>query len=175
MARRICLIVLVVVLLGCGAYTKPARHLPRDTGQKPEILGFYAAQVIRPGETWKVYLALRDLDCDMTYIVADLWQAGVGSQAISFTPVAKPGCPEVTGYLFLNTPPDQSLIQDYFELKLFVRDRRENRSRSIKLPLSFDWVAAHKTPKYWQAASVQQFGSIQADLISSERSSLGGN
>ena len=176
MARRTYLAFLVVVVLtGCTRYPEPAGPGPRVEGQPPEILDFYAAPAISPGATWKVYLEVRDLDCDMTYIVVDLWQAGVGSYPPSFSPMKEAGCPKISGYLSLYTPPDQALVRDQFEMKIFVRDRTGNRSKSISLPLRFHWKTSVELPKQWQPAANQGLGAIQIDLISSETYNRGGS
>ncbi|NIR13394.1 MAG: hypothetical protein GWN86_05375 [Desulfobacterales bacterium] len=120
--------------------------------------------MVRPGETWKVYLRARDVDCDMTYVITDLWQSGGGSYPVSFTPIRKHPCPELVGYVFLKTPADGDLVWEQFQAKLFVRDRRGNRSNSLQLPLNFDQVAAKKPPEEWRAATVVSVGAVNIDL-----------
>lgn len=174
MIRKILLVLMAASLLvGCGFTWKDEGVPPRKGGQHPEILSFHADRVIRPGETWKVYLKLRDVDCDMTYVVTDLWQIGAGSYPVSFTPIRDVGCPEVVGYVFLTTPPDRALLWSQYEAKILVRDRQGNHSNSIHLPLNFDWVSAKRVPPQWQGATVISIGAIPVDIVYTLRSDTG--
>jgi hypothetical protein len=169
MMRMIFLTLLVVtVILGCAGHPAYESRKKMREGYPPEILDHYAAKTIRPGEIWRIYLRIRDSDCDMTYVVADLWQAGVGPYAASFTPIKGAGCREVHGYLALNTPVDPGLIQDRLEIKVLVRDRRGNRSQAIIVTLDFDTRSAGETPERWLQAASYRLGTIQIDLRSSQ-------
>ena len=169
MTKRIFLALLAITLLaGCGFTWKSNRRLSKDTtGAPPQILSFYADRVIQPGETWKIYLSIEDVDCDMTYVVTDMQRSGTSSYPVSFTPIRETACPRLVGYIFLKTPADQALMWDRFEAKVFVRDRRGNPSRSIHLPLNFDRVAPTAIPEQWQASRVVSIGAVQIDLVNS--------
>jgi len=174
MTKKVFLIILVsLLLISCGLRWQGQGPGPRDEGSPPQILASYAEQVVRPGGTWKVYLKVRDVDCDMTYVITDLWQSGGGSYPVSFTPIKKHPCPELVGYVFLKTPADGALLLDQFEMKLSVRDRRGNRSNSIRLPLNFDQVSAKKPPEQWQLPTVVSIGIINVDLIDSQGTGSG--
>ena len=174
MAKKLFLVVLASSLLvSCGLTWQGEGPRPKGEGSAPEILAYYADGVIRPGETWKVYLKVRDVDCDMIYVVADLWQSGGGSYPVSFTAIKAYPCPELVGYVFLKTPADGALLLDQFEMKLFVRDRRGNRSNSIQLPLKFDQISAKKPPEQWQLPTVVSIGIIHVDLIDSQGTDSG--
>jgi hypothetical protein len=165
MIKKALLIILAsFVLVNCGLMWEGQGPGPKDEGSPPQILASYAEQVVRPGETWKVYLRARDVDCDMTYVIIDLWQLGGGSYPVSFTPIRGHPCPELTGYVFLKTPADGNLVWEQFQAKLFVRDRRGNRSNSIQLPVNFDRVSANKPPEQWRAATVVSIGAVNIDL-----------
>jgi hypothetical protein len=110
----------------------------------------------------------------MTYIVTEIWQAGLGPYMASFTPITEAGCREVMGYLFLNTPPDQDLILDQFKVKVFIRDRQGNHSRSINVPLRFGREPSPLPPEPWQAATIKSLGAIQARIMSSQHNQAGG-
>jgi hypothetical protein len=162
--KKVFLIMLVsLVLLSCGLRWEGQGPGPRDEGSPPQILAFHAEQVVRPGETWKVYLRVRDVDCDMTYVITDLWQSGGGSYPVSFTPIKGLPCPELMGYVFLKTPADGDLVWEQFQAKLFVRDRRGNRSNSIQLQLNFDQVSAKKPPEQWRVATVVSIGTLNIE------------
>ncbi len=177
MVRRIFLLLLVTgMLFDCMGHEEVYRQRKAmKEGWPPEILGSYADEVIRPGETWKVYLRFIDRDCDMTYIVADLTQAGFGSYPVSFTQIKETGCQEVKGYIFLNTPLDQYLSWDQFELKVLIRDRRGNRSKPLFFPLSFGRSSEDNLPESWQVAAEKPLGPMRFDLMSSQRLQSGGS
>jgi hypothetical protein len=157
------------LLFGCGLSWKDEGPPPRKEGRAPEIISYQAEEVIRPGETWRVYLKLRDVDCDMSYVVTQLWQAGVGTYPVSFTPIRQHGCPELVGYIFLRTPADRSVVQNQYDAKIFVRDRQGNHSKSIELSLNFDLIASKKLPDEWQGAPVVSIGAIMIDLTNTQR------
>jgi hypothetical protein len=174
MTKKVFLMILVSLLLvSCGLMWEGQGPGPRDEGSPPQILASYAEQVIRPGETWKVYLRVRDVDCDMTYLITDMWQPGEGSYPVSFTPIRELPCPELVGYVFLKTPADGALVWEQFQAKLFVRDRRGNRSNSIQLPLNFDQVSVKKPPEQWRLATVVSIGAINIELTTRQGTDMG--
>ena len=158
------------LFFGCGLSWKDEGPPPRQEGRPPEIINFQAEEVIRPGETWRVYLKLRDVDCDMSYVVTQLWQSGVGAYPVSFTPIRQNACPEIVGYIFLRTPANRSVIQNQYDAKIFVRDRQGNHSKSINLPLNFDLITSKELPDEWQGAPVVSIGAIMIDLANAQRS-----
>ena len=175
MTKKVFFITLVSLLLvNCGFKWEGQGPGPRDEGSPPQILASYAEQVVRPGETWKVYLRARDVDCDMTYVITDLWQSGGGSYPVSFTPIRKHPCPELVGYVFLKTPADGNLVWEQFQARLFVRDRRRNRSNSLQLPLTFDQVEAKKPPEEWRVATAVSIGAVNIDLTNRQEMDSGG-
>ncbi|HYA02796.1 MAG TPA: hypothetical protein VEI04_06755 [Syntrophobacteria bacterium] len=62
-----------------GLRAQPYRTAPeQDKGHPPQIVESYAAQMIRPGDTWMIFVRAEDQHGDMKSISAGLWQAGVG-------------------------------------------------------------------------------------------------
>ena len=174
MARTIILLLLASTLLvDCGFTWKTPRPGLSDSGSPPEVLSFHADRVIRPGDTWKVYLKVKDVDCDMTYVVTDLQRSGASSYPVSFTPIRTTACPELVGYVFLRTPADRALVWERFEAKVSVRDRRGNRSVPIHLPLNFDGTSSTKPPEQWRAPTVISIGGLQIDLLDSRETDSG--
>lgn len=172
---RTILVVLLASFLsfGCGLSWKDEGPPPRKESRPPEIISFQAEQIIRPGETWRVYLKLRDVDCDMAFVITQLWQSGAASYPVSFTPISQYGCPELVGYIFLRTPPDRALVWNQYEAKVFVRDRQGNHSNSIDLPLNFDWIPSQKQVEQWENATVVSIGAINVDLVNTLGSDTG--
>lgn len=161
------------LLFGCGLRWQDGGPPPRQEGRSPEIINFQAENVIRPGETWRVYLKVRDVDCDMTYVVTQLWQAGVSAYPVSFTPIRQDACPELVGYIFLKTPAHGYVIQNQYDAKIFVRDRQGNHSKSIDLTLNFDLIASKEFPDEWQGRPAVAIGTIMIDLENVQRTDTG--
>jgi len=175
MIRNIVVVLMAAFLsFGCGLRWKDEGPPPRKESRPPEIISFQAERTVRPGETWRIYLKLQDVDCDMAYVITQLWQSGVASYPVSFTPIRQHGCPELVGYIFLRTPPDRALVWNQYEAKIFVRDRQGNHSNSIDLPLNFDLTASKELPDEWQSAPVVSIGAIMVDLANAQRSGTGG-
>jgi hypothetical protein len=158
---------------GCGLSWKDEGPPPRKESRPPEIISFQAERTVRPGETWRVYLKLRDVDCDMAFVITQLWQSGAASYPVSYTPIRQHGCPELVGYIFLRTPPERALVWNQYEAKVFVRDRQGSHSNPIDLPLNFDWIFSKKQVEHWQNATVVSIGAINVDLTNTLGSDTG--
>jgi hypothetical protein len=161
------------LLFGCGLSWKDEGPPPRRESRPPEIISFQAEETVRPGDTWRVYLKLRDVDCDMAYVITHLWQSGFGAYPVSFTPIRQHSCPELVGYIFLRTSADRGVLKNQYDVKIFVRDRQGNHSKSIDLPLNFDLIASKKLPDEWQNSPVVSIGAINIDLANAQTNDMG--
>jgi len=92
----------------------------QDRGSAPVIVDYYAAKVIRPGDTWQIFLRAVDPYGDMSDIAVVLWQARVGTYPTEVTRLKGDDRKEFSGYLFLSTPNDSNLDD-------FVRSRQTAR------------------------------------------------
>jgi hypothetical protein len=164
-------VLLFLLLPGCAAYQHPGDTTNAD--HPPVILATYAPEVIRPGNLWKVYLKATDADGDMKEIFAMMWQTGVGYYSTDITRIKKGDAKEVAGYLYLNTPPDPTLLSDRFTLTLLVRDREGNKSEPVEVHFHFDYVPPEKLPESWQAVADNQLGGILIKIQSSFRYNQG--
>ena len=126
MFRKIFFAILVATFMG-GCQKPPMfeQEHPGSKGHPPELLGYYAAKEIRPGEPWNVYLKAKDIDGDMKYIVATLSGEGEGSFPPSEIWLKGADRAECDGYIFMNTPPlemtELSIIGN-LEINMFIRD-----------------------------------------------------
>jgi len=157
--RTLLVIALTVPLLGFWG---------KDTvikGQPPTILEAYAPSKVQPGDTWRVFLHVRDNDGDMKDITAMLLEPGNVISPISFIRLkdAKQ-CDEFQGYLYLKTPRDASFLGKEFFIRVQVRDRELNRSKAVNLPLAFANVPTEDIPEKWQNAANHRLGGIVIDL-----------
>ena len=167
--------VLGVLLVGCAALQPYIAPPPQDKGQSPRIVDAYAAKVIRPGDTWMIFVRAEDPDGDMKSIAAVLWQAGVGYYPTQVKMLKAEDSKQFSGYLFMRTPRVFNLNWDEFELTLIVRDNQMNRSQAVKLPVTFDLAANQVTPDNWQEATNHQIASLMFDIESSWFYNRGGN
>ena len=131
-----------------------------EKGQPPVLIDYYAAAVIRPGTTWKIYLEAKDKDGDMVYIATMLYQTGFGYYATDYTRLTGEERKKFAGYVALRTPPETSLTQDEFTMEVLVRDRQKNSSEIIKLPLTFSQVERENIPDKWQTAAKNRLGVV---------------
>lgn len=138
--------------------------LQQNKGHPPQIVDCYAAQVIRPGDTWMIFLRAEDQDGDMESIAAVLWQAGVGYYPTDVTMLKGEARKQSVGYLFLGTPPDSALNWSEFELTILVRDSQGNRSHPVKLPLRFDMAAKQEIPEKWQEAANHRLAALMINI-----------
>ena len=159
---RIYLALVLTILVGScsGLQVQDYDKVFKEQGQPPVLIDYYAAAVIRPGATWKIYLEAKDKDGDMVYIATMLYQTGFGYYATDYTRLTGKKRKEFAGYIALRTPSEASLIQDRFTMEILVRDRQRNSSEVIKLPLTFNQVERENIPDKWQAVTKNRLGVV---------------
>jgi hypothetical protein len=132
----------------------------------PVIVDYYAAEVIRPGDSWRIYLHAKDSDRDIKDITCVLEQTG-GSPYLSVTRLKRTQGQEVAGYLLLKTPRDSYLTNDLFTMKVTVLDSQGNRSEPIELPLRFGRKSKQKIPEKWEKVSDRKLCTVRISIESS--------
>ena len=167
--RTLIMIALTLIVWGSGSCTKLGRQSQTGGGEAPEIIDYYAADVIRSGETLRVYLKASDKDGDMRNFIARLSQTGRGETGISSTRIEEQHSEEVAGYLALRTPRDRRLGRDRFPLRILVEDSQGNRSETVEFPLRFANVPPAETPEKWEKSEDRSLGFIEIPVISSAR------
>jgi len=167
MLKRVLItIALSLIVWGCGSSTQHGTQSQTDSGEAPEIIDYYAAEVIRAGVTWRVYLHAKDNDGDMRDIVVRLLQTGAASAGTSTTRIGEKHSREVAGYLSLRTPRDINLRRDRFTLRVLVRDSQGNRSETVELPLRFDNVPPAEIPEKWGKIADRRLGFMMITIES---------
>ena len=164
--RALITFALSLIVLGCGASTEYGTETQVDNPDAPVIIDYYAAEIIRPGATWRVYLHARDKNGDMRDIVVRLLQTGAASAGTSTTRIEEKHSGEVAGYLSLRTPRDTNLRRDRFTLRVLVRDRQGNRSERVELPLRFDNVPPAEIPEKWEKIADRRLGFMMITIES---------
>jgi hypothetical protein len=165
--RALITIALSLTVWGCGTSSQQGTPSQSDRGEPPVIIDYHAAEVIRPGTTWRVYLKAKDNDGDMRDIVSRLSQTGFGSYPTSFTSIGEEHRSEVAGFLSLRTPSDTHLRNDRFSLRVFVRDSQGNRSEAVEIPLRFNNVPPAEIPEKWEKIADRRLGQIMVTIQSS--------
>jgi len=168
MLKRVLIaIALSLMTWGCGASTQYGTETQVVNPDAPVIIDYYAAEVIRPGATWRVYLHAKDNDGDMRSIASVLSQTGHRPYPTDITTIDRKNAGEVAGFLFLRTPRDRHLSRDRFTLRVMVRDSQGNRSEPVELPLRFGNVPPAETPEKWAKKADQNLGALQIRIRSS--------
>ena len=165
--RALIMIALTWIVWGSESCTQHRTQSQTGRGEAPEIIDYYAAEVIRSGATWRVYLKAKDNDGDMRNIIARLSQTGRGVTGTSSTRIEEKHSGEVAGYLALKTPRDRRLGRDRFTLRIFVDDSQGNRSERVELPLRFGNVPPAEIPEEWEKIEDRRLGFITITIKSS--------
>lgn len=169
MLKRVLItIALSLMVWGCGTSSQQGTQSQSDRGEPPVIMDYYAAEVIRPGATWRVYLHAKDNDGDMRSIASVLSQRGHRPYPTDITTIDKKNAAEVAGFLFLRTPTDRNLTRNRFNLRVIVRDSQGNRSEAVELPLRFSNVPPAETPEKWAKLDDSSLGALQIRIQSSQ-------
>ncbi|UCG11463.1 MAG: hypothetical protein JSU72_13045 [Deltaproteobacteria bacterium] len=150
-------------LVSCQAYRADS---DQKKGEAPVIVDSFAVDAIRPGAVWRVYLHATDDDGDMNDITALVTQPGIGRYPTSITRLQDGDGREVTGYIFLRTPPDNGLLSDTLNLQVMVGDGQGNRSSPVEFRLSFRLESLHPTPERWAKSADRALGAINVDIRS---------
>ena len=142
----------------------------QEAGQAPMIIDSYAASVIRPGSSWRIYLHAKDDDGDMKQIVSMLTQTGAGSYPTDFKNIKKNDRKEFAGYLYLRTPPENNFINTTtMNLKIVVSDHQGNKSAPVEFSLKFQMSAAQELPAKWEKYAKNSLGAILIDIRGGRR------
>lgn len=165
--RGLIAIALSLIVWGFGCSKQFGTETQVDNPDAPVIIDYYAAEVIRPGATWRVYLHAKDKNGDMRDIACVLVQRGHGTYPTSVTRLSERHREEVAGFLFLRTPVDNNLRKDSFTLRVLVRDAQGNRSERLELPLRFGRGSDQETPEKWQEQGDVRLGAIKVTIRSS--------
>ena len=167
--RGLIAIALSLIGWGFGCSKQFGTETQVDNPDAPVIIDYYAAEVIRPGATWRVYLHAKDKNGDMRDIACVLVQRGHGTYPTSVTRLSERHREEVAGFLFLRTPVDNNLRKDSFTLRVLVRDEQGNRSKRLELPLRFGRGSEQKRPEKWKEAADVRLGAIKVTVQSVTR------
>ena len=166
--KNVLVLLLLILLAGCTT----CRGLKTDEGgdEPPVILDSYAAESVRPGATWRVFLEAQDVDGDIHSIITQLVQPGIGYYPPDFTYIKKAEREGFAGYLILRTPRDNNLLLwEYVEATLTLQDCEGNKSEPVRFTLKFDKKSGfgpQEVPEKWQMAANNKLGTIMVEIRS---------
>ncbi|MGD8438792.1 MAG: hypothetical protein PVJ70_14165 [Syntrophobacterales bacterium] len=164
-------LVIILFFLVAGCTTCKVAKTGEGGDVPPIILDSYAAESVRPGATWRIYLEAQDADGDIHSIITQLVQPGVGVYPPDFTYVKEADREGFAGYLILRTPRDRNLValNEYVEATLTLQDCEGNKSEPVTLTLRFDNKSSfgpQEVPEKWQMAANNKMGTIMVDIQS---------
>jgi hypothetical protein len=174
--KNVLVILLLFLLAGCT--TCKGVKTGEGGDEPPRILDSYAAESVRPGATWRVFLKAQDADGDMHSIITQLVQPGIGYYPPDFTYIKEAEREGFAGYLILRTPPDYWLLQEYVEATLTIQDCAGNKSEPVKFTLRFDLKSGYgpqEVPERWQGAAERKLGTIMVQIRSVVEDNKEGN
>ncbi len=163
MKKRMLLVFLVGVQLLACASSQDFEVLP---GYAPVIHDSYAPKYIRPGATWRIYLHAEDYEGDMKEIVTFVTQSGVAPFPRNIIKLKEKDSKEVAGYLYLSSDSDVGLLGDRLNVKLVVRDRRDNTSQPLEFSVRFESRSHQEIPEKWHGPANRSLGVIIHEVIS---------
>jgi hypothetical protein len=165
--KNVFVILLLFLVAGCTACKGVKTAQGGD--EPPMILDSYAAESVRPGATWRVFLKAQDADGDMHSIITQLVQPGIGYYPPDFTYIKEADREGFAGYLILTTPPDYWLLQEYVEATITIQDCEGNKSEPVNFTLRFDnksGFGPQEVPEKWQMAAKRKLGTIMVEIRS---------
>jgi hypothetical protein len=147
--KRTWLAVLALSLffVGCMAQ-EPLRVREEKYGKNvPVVTNSFASKEMRPGDTWKVYLAAKDEDGDMKNILCSVDQPGVGTYPISITRIKTEDQKEFSGYIYLFTGRVAGLFNMVnLTLNVQIEDQAGHHSAPVSFPLSMNTRYSQEPP-----------------------------
>ena len=162
-------LVILLLFLVAGCTTCKGARTGEGGDEPPIILDSYAAESVRPGATWRVFLEVQDADGDVHSIITQLVQPGIGYYPPDFTYIKEADRESFAGYLILRTPRDFDLLQEYVEATLTVQDCEGNKSEPVNFTLRFDnksGFGPQEVPEKWQMAANNKLGTIMVEIRS---------
>ena len=162
-------LVILLLFLVAGCTTCKGARTGEGGDEPPIILDSYAAESVRPGATWRVYLEAQDPDGDIHSIITQLVQPGIGYYPPDFTYIKEADREGFAGYLILRTPNDYWLLQEYVEATLTIQDCEGNKSEPVNFTLRFDnksGFGPQEVPEKWKMAANRKLGTIMVEIRS---------
>jgi hypothetical protein len=142
---------MLVLIFGAGCATYGNMEAQNITGNSPPVITqSFASKRLQPGKSWRIYLNATDPEGGMRYIVATVFQPGVGEYPISFTRIPQGEQKNLSGYVYLNTMGPAGSAEflnfSYITLTLEIQDETGNYSKSVVFTVNFDHRYTRQSP-----------------------------
>jgi hypothetical protein len=142
---------MLVLLFGAGCATYAGTGPQNIAGNSPPVITqSFASPRLQPGKTWKIYLNATDAEGGMRYIVATIFQPGVGEYSASFTRIPQGEQKNLSGYVYLNTMGSagtgQFLNFSSITLTLDIQDDAGNYSKPLVFKVNFNELYTQQSP-----------------------------
>jgi len=139
-------ITMAFLLIGFASFGSPAKNQEKKGKATPVISRSFAAQSLRLGDTWKIYLKASDQDGDMKYIMCTMDQPGMATYPAALTRIKRENQKEFSGYIYLNTVGVGSLNLSSLALTVQIQDRAGNFSDPVFFHLRFQTGISQEAP-----------------------------
>jgi hypothetical protein len=141
---------LLVGMIGCKTLEQEKQEeLKRSLSKPPVIEKSFAAKVIRPGQTWEVYIKASDEDGDMNMFILDFQRTGWPTTPY-YLGIKKGDRDRLSGHMRLYTNQvarlDELIYLDS-ELTVIIEDKQGNYSNAVTFPLDFDYRVTAEEPE----------------------------
>jgi hypothetical protein len=137
---------ILIGMAGC-AHMGGIEEKEKIYGKNPPVIDqSFAADQLKPGDPWKIYLLASDPNGDMETIIAAVEQAGIGSYPVSFTKIKEENGKELSGYVFLNTRGYDFLFNQELTVSIQIRDKAGHSSKSVTHSVVLSSRQTQKSP-----------------------------
>ncbi len=141
---RVLHLISIYLLLGLVSCTVLLRE-SREAGEPPVIEKIFAAKLIPPGDSWKVYIKASDPDGDMSMFILDFYHAS----SPNYLGISKKDRERLSGYLRMDTNQPLSVGRLFgrdIGLTVIIEDSAGNQSNAFALELLFEYRVKPEKP-----------------------------
>ena len=130
-------LVLSILVTGCAAFEPLADREAKYGKEAPVIQASFAAQSVKYGDDWKIYLKAYDPDGDIKHIICQLDRGGRGgTQSPSYTRVKEENQKELSGYLYWYVDPKIGYSKETV-MNIQIQDMAGHLSPLVTFPITF--------------------------------------
>ncbi len=154
------------LITGCASMA-PLEVKEQKYGKSiPMIAQSFASPMVKPGETWKVYLKASDPDGDLKALYATVFQYGMGPYPMSITKIKEGDGKDLSGYFYMNTGNDYALNFVNLIVTVQIQDKAGHFSTPVVFPLFFNAGSIQQAPPKG-VFQEKELGPIMVNLQSS--------
>ena len=137
---------LLFLITGCASMASMEVKEQKYGKSIPVITQSFASPMVKPGETWKVYLKASDPDGDIKALYATVFQYGMGTYPLSITRIKEGDGKDLSGYFYINTGNDYAMNFQNLIITVSIQDKAGHFSKSAVFPLAFNAGSVQEAP-----------------------------